>query len=297
MSFSPALRALVAVFSLVSGPVALAEEAWNTARIEELTGLEGQLNGKEKVFKVSFPRSDLKVSSGKVTITPPMGLTGWAAFTRAGDHTMMMGDTVLTEDQVNPVMSVALENGLEVTALHNHFFAEQPKIMFMHIGGMGTDEELARAVGKVYAKVKETLGAKGKFPTLAVDPARSTLHPEKIDAILGRKGEYAKGVYKLSIGRETKMAGHAMGNAMGVNTWAAFAGSDEKAVVDGDFAMLESELQDVLKALRKADIGIVAIHNHMTNENPRIIFLHYWGLGRAEDLAKGIKAALDTQKL
>jgi hypothetical protein len=291
---------LIAILGFAALPSAWSEEGarggWNTAKIEELTGLKGQLNEKEGVFKVSFPRSDLKVTSGKVTLTPPMGLTGWAAFTRAGDHTMMMGDTVLTEDQVNPVMSIALENGLEVTALHNHFFGDSPRIMFMHIGGMGTDEELARAVGKVYAKVKETLGAKGKFPTLAIDPAKTTLHPEKIETILGHKGELAKGVYKISIGRTTEMSGHKMGNAMGVNTWAAFAGSDEKAIVDGDFAMLESELQGVLKALRKADINIVAIHNHMTGENPRIMFLHYWGLGKTEDLARGLRSALDTQK-
>jgi hypothetical protein len=291
-----AFRGFVFFAFLLYAGVGAAEPAWDTKKLESLTGLQGQVNAKEDVFKVSFPRSDLKVKSGGVLLTPPMGLTGWAAFTHAGKQTMMMGDTVLTEDQVNPVMSIALDNGLEVTALHNHFFGDSPKIMFMHIGGMGSDEDLARAVGKVYAKVKETLGAKGKFPTLAIDPAKTTLHPEKIEAILGLKGELAKGVYKLSIGHTTQMGGHEMGNAMGVNTWAAFAGSDEKAVVDGDFAMLESELQGVLKALRKADINVVAIHNHMTRESPRVMFLHYWGLGKIEDLARGLKSALDTQK-
>ena len=224
-----------------------------------------------------------------------MGLTSWAAFKKVDDHVMMMGDTVLTEDQVNPVMSVALENGLEVTALHNHFFGDAPKVMFMHIGGMGDEDKIATAVGKVYAKVKETIETKIPFPVANVDPAKTTLHPERIDSVMGMKGDLNKGVCKYTIGRTTEMGGHQMGNAMGVNTWAAFVGSDEKAIVDGDFAMLESELQTVLKTLRGAGINIVAIHNHMAMENPRIIFLHFWGVGSTTALAKGLKAALDTQ--
>jgi hypothetical protein len=203
---------------------------------------------------------------------------------------------VLLEDQVNPVMSVALDNGLEVTALHNHFFWDTPKVMFLHIGGMGQEVKLAAAVGKVFDKIKETSGGKGEVPKVDIDPARSALDPKKIDAILGRSGELKDGVYRVTIGRETKMHGETMGNTMGVNTWAAFAGADDKAVVDGDFAMLESELQGVLKALRGAGINIVAIHQHMSGEQPRVLFLHFWGIGPTGSLAKGIKAALGTQR-
>ena len=265
-------------------------------KIEELTGMKGKLNEKEGVFKVSFPRSDIEATAAGAKLTPPMGLTAWAAFKVMGDHTMVMGDMVMTEDQVNPVMSVALENGLEVTALHNHFFWDSPKIMFMHIGGTGTPETLATAVGKLFAKIKETSGGKGEKPYFEIDPSKTTLDPIKIEAILGVKGELKDGVYKVTIGRTTSMNGHEMGNAMGVNTWAAFIGSDEKALVDGDFAMLESEVQPVLKALRSNGINIVAIHNHMTMESPRIVFLHYWGIGSTADLAKGLRAALDAQK-
>jgi hypothetical protein len=268
---------------------------FDTAKIEELTGAEGTLNEKEGVFKVSVPRGDLSVIAGGVKLTPPMGLTSWAAFKKAGKHTVVMGDIVLLEDQVNPVMSVALDNGLEVTALHNHFFWDSPKVMFMHIGGMGDEAVLAAAVGKVFTKVQETSGGKGLVPRAEIDPAKTTLDPKKIDAALGSSGELKSGVYKVTIGRETKMHGETMGTTMGVNTWAAFAGSDDNAVVDGDFAMLESELQGVLKALRAADINIVAIHQHMSGEQPRVLFLHFWGIGRTEDMAKGIKAALDTQ--
>jgi hypothetical protein len=248
------------------------------------------------VFKVSVPRSDLAIKVAGVKLSPPMGLTSWAAFKKVGKQTVVMGDTVMLEDQVNPVMTTALDNGLEVTALHNHFFWDSPKVMFMHIGGMGDEAQLAAAVGKVFAKIKSTSAGQGEIPTADIDPAKTTLDPKKIDAVLGSSGDLKDGVYKVTIGREAKMHGEAMGNAMGVNTWAAFAGSDEKAVVDGDFAMLESELQAVLKALRGAHINIVAIHQHMAGEQPRILFLHFWGIGATQDLARGIRTALDQTK-
>lgn len=277
-------------------PTALAAVALaaplDAARIEQLTGAKGAWNDKEGVFKVSFPRADLQVTAAGVRLTPPLGLTAWAAFTRVGTHAAVMGDMVLTEDQVNPAMSAALDNGLEVTALHNHFLWEQPRVLFMHIGGMGDEAMLAAAVGKVFGAMKQP----GPVPQASIDPARTDLDPKKIEAVLGRKGELANGVYKVVIGRQTKMAGHPMGNAMGVNTWAAFAGSDGQAVVDGDFAMLEDELQNVLKALRRAGINVVAIHQHMTGESPRVMFLHYWGVGRTEDLARGLAAALEQTR-
>jgi hypothetical protein len=291
---------MMAVFGLCGVAGAATKKSGNgsqldTARIEVLTGAKGALNEREHVFKVSVPRTDLSITTAGVKMTPPMGLTSWAAFKRDGSRTMVMGDMVMTEDQVNPAMSTALENGLEVTALHNHFFWDSPKVMFMHIGGMGDEVKLASAVGKLFANMKQTSGGKGEVPNADIDPTKSTLDTKKVEAILG-KGDFTNGVYKVTIGRETKMHGHLAGNAMGVNTWAAFVGSDEKAVVDGDFAMLESELQGVLKALRGAGINIVAIHQHMAGEAPRVLFLHFWGVGQAESLAKGIKAALDTQK-
>jgi Domain of Unknown Function (DUF1259) len=207
----------------------------------------------------------------------------------------VMGDMVLLEDQINPVMSVALESGLTVTALHNHFVWDAPKVMFMHIGGMGDEATLAGAVGKVLATIKDTSGGKGVVPRADISPAQTSLDPKIIEDILGVKGQLASGVYKVTIGRTTQMDDYAIGTAMGVNTWAAFARSNDNAVVDGDFSMLELELQSVLKALRGAGVNVVAIHNHMTMESPRIVFLHYWGIGATRELAKGLKAALDTQ--
>jgi len=287
-----ATSALVAIPGL-DAHAASAKPALDNAQIEQLTGAKGQLDEKEGVFKVSVPRTDLQPTVAGVKIPPSMGLTSWAAFQGSPGHAMVMGDLVLAEDQVNPVMSVALDNGLEVTALHNHFFWESPRVMLMHIGGMGEEKVLASAVGKVFAKVKETAGGKGETPTAQIDPAHSSLDVSKVDAALGVKGKLDQGVYKVTIGRTTRMHGADAGNAMGVNTWAAFAGSEDRAVVDGDFAMLESELQPVLKALRGAGIDIVAIHQHMTGEQPRVLFLHYWGVGPPQNLARGLRTALD----
>jgi hypothetical protein len=270
-----------------------AKSGLHTSDIEQLTGAKGQLDAKEGVFKVSRPRTDLQVTAAGVKIPTPMGLTSWAAFEGTPSHTTVMGDLCLTQEQVNPVMSVALDNGLEVTALHNHFFWETPRVMFMHIGGMGDEKALASAVGKVFAKMKETSGDAGETLNVQVDPTQTTVDGSKIDAILGAKGKVDGGIYKTTIGRTTRMHGAEAGNAMGVNTWAAFAGSDDKAIVDGDFAMLEGELQPVLKALRKAGINVVAIHQHMTGEQPRVLFLHYWGVGKTQDLARGLRSALD----
>lgn len=286
---------------LLHGPTFAEESESSTPsslyqRIETLTGAKGTLNEQEGVVKVSVPRTDVRLKVTGVRLTPPMGLTSWAAFKLAGDQAMLMGDVVLLEDQVNPVMSVALDNGLAVTALHNHFFWDQPKVMFMHIGGEGRVEALAKAVGRVFAAVRETSGGKGAKPAARIDPAKTTLNPAKIEQILGVKGQLKDGVYKITIGRTTTMHGQPMGAAMGVNTWAAFAGSDQRAIVDGDFAMLEEELQPVLKALRAANMHVVAIHNHMVMESPRILFLHYWAIGPTEQLAKGLRAALDVQQ-
>jgi hypothetical protein len=266
------------------------------ARIEQITNAKGEFIEKEGVYKVGFPRSDLKVNISGVRMNPAMGLTVWAGFKITGNNTMVMGDTVLAEDQVNPVMDAALENGLEVTAIHNHFLWDSPKVMFMHIAGMGDTEKVAGAVGKVFAEIKKTAGGRGSIPYVKIDPAETSLDPKKIEDILGIKGTLANGVYKITAGRTTNMHDQEVGNAMGVNTWAAFSGSDNKAIVDGDFVMLESEVQAVLKALRRAGINIVALHNHMLMESPRMVFLHFWGIGSTTDLARGIKAALATQE-
>jgi hypothetical protein len=189
-------------------------------------------------------------------------------------------------------MSVALDNGLDVTALHNHFFGDEPKVMFMHVGGHGSVQDLAAAVGKVFRAMEP------KAPSASrIAAATGTLDPGKVETVLGAKGDFKDGVLRFVFGKTSRMHGEKVGAAMGVNTWAAFAGSDSQAVVDGDFAMEEGELQAVLKALRKGGIDVVAIHHHMTGEEPRIVFLHYWGMGPADRLAQVLRSALDAQRV
>ena len=270
----------------------------NTARVDELTGLKGKMNEKESVYKVTFPRNDVKVIVDGWAMSPFMGLGTWAAFTATKDGAMVMGDTVLFEDEVNPAMSAALDNGLSVTALHNHFFFDQPKVFFMHIEGEGTVEKLASAVKKVYDTTKAIRGPDAKpaesfsvvgQPSL---PDKNSITAAPLNDIFDMQGESKDGMVKFTIGRPAKMHGVTIDKDMGVNTWAAFAGSDDNAVVDGDFAVTEDELQPVLKSLLKNKINIVAIHQHMTHEEPRIMFFHYWGRGRAKDLANAVKGGI-----
>ena len=275
--------------------VALAAPPFDTAKIDEITGLKGKWNEAEGVYKVTSPRNDISVFVDDWHLPPFMGLGTWAAFTGSSEKAIMMGDTVLFEDEVNPVMSVAFENALSVTALHNHFLFDQPKVYFMHIEGMDNAEKLATAVRKVYDKVKEIRATDPKpKTTFGQKPVseKSSITPNSLNEIFKMRGDVKDGMVKFSIGHKAKMHGFDIGNEIGVNTWAAFAGPDDDAVVDGDFAVEEDQLQTALKSLRRNGINIVAIHSHMTHETPRILFFHYWGRGKAKELARSIEDAL-----
>jgi Domain of Unknown Function (DUF1259) len=284
--------------ALFCAAIEISRGALDPAKIDQITGLKGKFNEKEGVYKVTFPRNDVKVVVDGWTMPSFMGLGTWAAFKETQNDAMVMGDTVLFEDEVNPAMSAALDNGLSVTALHNHFFSDQPKVFFMHIEGEGTIEKLASAVKKVYdtakairdrsAKPAESFSAAGHGSL----PDKNSITAAPLNEIFGRQGESKDGMVKFTIGHPAKMHGVTIDKEMGVNTWAAFAGTDDNAVVDGDFAVTEDELQPVLKALSEDKINIVAIHQHMTHEQPRIMFFHYWGRGRARDLANAVKGGL-----
>lgn len=274
--------------------------ALDNQKIETLTGLKGTFNEAEKVFKVTTPRGDLGVKVDSWQMPAFMGLTTWAAFTEGkSSEAMVMGDLVLMQDEVNPVMSTLLEAGVEVTALHNHFFYDEPKAYFMHISGEGGLEALAKGVRAALDRVKE-IRTSTPTPNKSFGgnmPTTNEITATSLATVFGTKPQEKDGMAKFVFGRTAKMqCGCEVGKEMGVNTWAAFAGTDDNAVVDGDFACLEDELQGVLKSLRTGGINIVAIHHHMTKENPRYVFLHYWGRGKASDLAGKIKAALGTQE-
>lgn len=263
-----------------------------------LKSLGKQGDFKDNVLKINIPRNDVKVTIDGIATPTPFGFGGWLALTKgSGGNDVMMGDLVLLEDEVNPVMSALLDNGLDVTALHNHFFFESPRIFYMHVHGHGKAADLARMakpavdlIGKGVAQHQSSVsGGTSSVTAGQIDTA-------KIARIVGHEGEQNGQVYKITVGRPdihlTEMG--AMINArMGLNTWAAFYGTDATAEIAGDVAMLASEVTPVLKALRANGLNIVALHNHMTTGQPTIYFLHYWGMGRAEKLANGFKAALD----
>jgi hypothetical protein len=293
-----ASTSLAAMFVLGAGVFARAQgqHALDVEKIGTAAGTKA--TAKDGVVRIEWPRKDVPFKVDGMPLKPFAGLGSWAAFTAAPHGAMMMGDTVVFEDEVTPAMDAAFTGGLEVTALHNHFFYDEPKVFFMHIGGHGESEKLAAAVKDVWDAIKKV---RSNQPTPARGfggevPREGKIDASAIEQILGHKSQSKDEVVKVSVGREGTMHKVKVGEAMGLNTWAAFSGSDERAAMDGDFIMTAEEVQPVLRALRKGGIHIVALHNHMIGEEPAFFFLHFWGKGSTQELAKGIKSALEAQK-
>lgn len=266
--------------------------ALDIAAIERVTGMKG--TEKDGEYKVTVPQNDLNVVVDGFKIIAPMGLGSWAAFTPAADGAMVMGDIVVTETDLKDVQAEVIRQGLTITAIHNHFLRDKPHVMYMHIGGMGDEEKLAQGVKAVFEKVQ---AVRGHDPAAGnKDEVQNTLDTQALDNILGSKGQMSRGVFKHTFGRpdvDLKDHGTSVSSFAGFNTWAAWQGTPERAAVAGDFTMLEEEVAPVIKALVENGIEVVAVHNHMVHEEPRIFFLHYWGVGPVEKLAQGLKAALD----
>ena len=289
------LFTISAAISLSFGSFASAQDI-PTEYQQVLTTLGKQGDYKANVLKVNIPRNDLSVTVANVKTPTPFGFGGWIAMTKGtGGMDVMMGDLVLTQDEVNPVMSALLDNGLDATALHNHFFWEEPRIFYMHVHGHGKPLDLAHNLKPALDLIaKGGTGSVSAPAGPAASPA-SSIDTAKIAQIVGHQGEQMGAVYKITIGRDdlklTEM-GAPINARMGLNTWAAFVGTNENAAIAGDVAMLANEVIPVLKALRQNDIDVVAIHHHMLDTRPTIYFLHYWGTGPAEKLATAFKAAL-----
>ncbi|MEJ7739496.1 MAG: DUF1259 domain-containing protein [Chitinophagaceae bacterium] len=266
----------------------------DTSTIERIIGIKGKSNNGE--YKITIPQNDLSIMVDDFKIIPAMGLGTWVAFTPAKKGAMVMGDIIITETDLKPVQQEIIRQGLTITAIHNHFVRNHPNVMYMHIGGSGGTEMMAQKAKAVIDKVKELRGGDPAKGTASSEAVTNTLDTKRLDEVMGYKAEMSKGVYKYTIGRpDVKLTEHGVPvtNFLGFNTWAAFQGTPDKAAVAGDFTMLEDEVAPVIKALIENNIEVVAVHNHMVHEQPRIFFLHYWGIGNAEQLAKGLRAALD----
>ena len=261
---------------------------------------------KAGVLKVNIPRNDLKMTVAGAPLPTPFGFGGWVAMTKGdGGMEVLMGDLVLLQEEVNPVMSALLDNAIEVTALHNHFFWDEPRVFYMHVHAHGSATSLASrlkpALALIGHVVPDARGLAGSSPTApasggANSSAQAPMNSARLAEIVGHTGEQSGAVYKITVGRDDidlREHGAKINARMGLNTWAAFTGAEEHAYVAGDVAMLESEVPAVLKALRKNGLEVVAIHHHMTGTRPVVIFLHYWGQGPAAKLAASFRAALD----
>lgn len=262
------------------------------AKIEQITGMKGvEKNGE---YKITVPQNDLKIVVDGFKIIPPMGLGSWAAFTPCGDSAMVMGDIILTETDLKPVQQEVIKQGFAITAIHNHFVRNRPNVMYMHIDRSADITTLSNGVKAIFDKVKEVRGKDPKGEK--ADSVLNTLNIALLDSIIGYKGELNKGVYKYTIGRpdvQLQEHGKPVSTFMGFNTWAAWQGTPERAAVCGDFTMLENEVAPVIKTLVENGIEVVAVHNHMVHEMPKVFFLHYWCVGNAEILARGLREALN----
>jgi len=272
-----------------------AREALDPRAISEVIGAEPRL-ANDGVVRVQWSRDDVPVTVDGMKLPAAAGLTSWAAFASVDDGTVVMGDTVLFEDEVTAAMDAALAGNLEVTALHNHFLFDEPRVFFLHIGGRGDARELSRAVKAVWDAARAVRRAHPAPRPPDETPRSGRLDRAAIGHVVGHEPTESDGVVKVTLAREAAMQGHRFGGSMGLTTWAAFSGSDELAAMDGDFAMTSDEVQPVLRALRAAGIHVVALHNHMVGEQPTYYFVHFWAKGRAADLARGFRAAIDAQR-
>jgi hypothetical protein len=250
------------------------------------------------VVRIGWPRTDVAVTVDGVALPPAAGLGSWAAFAPTGDGgAMVMGDTVIFADEVDAAMDAAFAHGLSVTALHNHFFHATPAVYFMHIGGEGSAQALAAGVKAVWDAMRAVRSAHAQ----PVDgfggatPIPGAIDASAIEKIVGHPAPVSQGVPKITIGRNATMDGINVGGSMGLTTWAAFVGSDRFAAMDGDFIMTAAQVQPVLKALRGANVHVVALHGHMIGETPNLYFTHFWAKGSTAELARGLRAALDAQ--
>lgn len=295
LSVSQSVSVVTLLLTTCMAPV-LAAEQLDPAAIGDASGTTASVSD-DGVVRIGWSRTDVEVTVDGMTLPPAAGLGSWAAFTATGDGAMVMGDTVVFQDEVDAAMDAAFAHDLSVTALHNHFFYDSPKVYFMHIGGDGDAEALAAGVKAVWDAIRAVREAEPQpasgFGGAA--PVPGDLDADALSDIVEHPAAVNGGVAKITIARTGHMHGRTIRGSMGLTTWAAFSGSDEHAAIDGDFIMASEEVQPVLRALREGGLHVVALHNHMVAEQPGFYFTHYWGKGPATTLARAFRRALDAQ--
>jgi uncharacterized protein DUF1259 len=260
----------------------------NTEGIARAIGKQGEFI--EEMYKVSFPRSDLTVNVGNVVIKPALALMAWAAFVKSGNNAFTYGDLVVLEDEANPVISKLEERGLELSALHNHLLHETPRVMFIHFVGRGDEVKLATGLQEALALTNS--------PLATTAPVRET-KPEiatEIERIIGYQGTMGGDVFHITVPRNDIHVASMdvmIPGSMGMNTPFNFQLDGKNAAINGDFMLRPSELNPVIKALRANGIEVASIHNHLLENEPQLVFMHFWAYGDAIGLAKGLRAALD----
>jgi len=269
-------------------------QAIDWKKVDEALGRTGAVSG--EVHRYGFPRADLSVTLDGVTIKPALALGGWVVFKPAHGEAMVMGDLVLLDTEINPVMARLIENGLEITAIHNHVLRANPPTFYMHVGGHGDAAKLAGAIRTALAESKTPLTV--GVPSAAAPPPAVDLDTAQLEQILGAKGQANGGVYQFGIPRRDPVSEGGMqlvpAAPMGVATAINFQSTGGgKAAITGDFVLTANEVNPVVKALRENGIEVTAIHSHMLTEQPRLIFLHFWANDDAPKLARGLRAALD----
>jgi hypothetical protein len=263
--------------------------------VDDAMGRQGQ-DQPDGAHRFAMPRSDLKVTANGVEIKPGFALGAWAAFQRMGNHSDVMGDLVLTESELGPVMQKLVDSGIEITAVHNHLLNESPRIMYMHIHGQGDPVKLATSLHDALALTKTPSAApapSGPAPDLGFDS-------KQLDSILGQSGKNNNGIYQYSVPRAEKITdgGMPIPNSLGITTGINFQPTGTgKAAITGDFVMTAREVNPVIKALRQNGIAVTALHSHMLDEQPRLYFMHFWANDDAMKLAKGLRAALDQTNI
>ena len=267
------------------------------AEVEQASGVKPTAHD-GGVLRIAWPRSDVPVTISGAPYIPPGGLTSWAGFQGTAHGVMMMGDTVVFEDEIAVAMDAAFANGLEVTALHNHFLFDAPKVYFMHIGGHGDAPKLATSVKGVWDAIKAVRKASPVPATVIAGEVRKagTINADALAGILKAKAAvHPSGAVRFGWGRDAAMHGVKANAPMGVETWASFIGSDERASLAGDFAMTSAEVQTVLRSLRAGGLLVTSIHHHMVGETPAYFFVHFWASGKPADLAQAMRSTLDAQ--